>query len=72
MDPMVIEVNDIPDLLPPEQTVDQLKIHFLRRSNHGGDVLLVIYPTSAVGRAYVIFESNDGMGCVCVLCTIVY
>ncbi|XP_062845299.1 RNA-binding protein 43 [Trichomycterus rosablanca] len=62
MDPMVIEVNGIPDIPPHNQMVDQLKIHFMKRSNNGGDVLMVIYPTSTSGQAYVIFESDEVPG----------
>ncbi|KAL7829263.1 hypothetical protein AOLI_G00301480 [Acnodon oligacanthus] len=55
---MVIEVRGVPDIDPSDRMVDQLKIHFLRRRNHGGDVLEVLYPTSTPGQAYVIFESD--------------
>lgn len=61
MDPMVIEVHGVPCIPPHDRMVDQLKIHFLKRRNSGGDVLTVIYPTSAPGQAYVIFESTEGM-----------
>ncbi|KAL7829968.1 hypothetical protein SRHO_G00310950 [Serrasalmus rhombeus] len=55
---MVIDVRGVPDIDPSDRMVDQLKIHFLRRSNNGGDVLEVLYPTSNPGQAYVIFESD--------------
>ncbi|KAL6457593.1 hypothetical protein MHYP_G00345560 [Metynnis hypsauchen] len=58
MEQMVIEVRGVPDIDPSDRMVDQLKIHFLRRSNNGGDVLEVLYPTSTPGQAYVIFESD--------------
>ncbi|XP_060721565.1 uncharacterized protein si:dkey-154b15.1 isoform X1 [Tachysurus vachellii] len=57
MEPMVIEVRGVPQVPPQDRMVDQLKIHFLKRRNSGGDVLAVIYPTSTPGQAYVIFES---------------
>ncbi|KAB5517736.1 hypothetical protein PHYPO_G00170620 [Pangasianodon hypophthalmus] len=57
MDPMVIEVHGVPCIPPHDRMVDQLKIHFLKRRNSGGDVLTVIYPTSTPGQAYVVFES---------------
>lgn len=62
MDLMVIEVHEIPHIAPDDRMVDQLKIHFLKRQNNGGDVLTVMYPTSAPGQAYVIFESAEGTG----------
>lgn len=36
--------------------IDKLTMHFLRRSNKGGDVLTVIYPTSIKGQAYVVMS----------------
>lgn len=62
MDPMVIEVHGVPCIPPHDRMTDQLKIHFLKRRNSGGDVLTVIYPTSAPGQAYVIFESAEVPG----------
>ncbi|MCJ8749543.1 hypothetical protein PDJAM_G00177480, partial [Pangasius djambal] len=57
MDPVVIEVQGVPCIPPHDRMADQLKIHFLKRRNSGGDVLTVIYPTSTPGQAYVVFES---------------
>ncbi|KAK3508582.1 hypothetical protein QTP70_034022, partial [Hemibagrus guttatus] len=57
MEPMIIEVHGVPHIPPHDRMIDQLKIHFLKRKNCGGDVLTVIYPTSTPGQAYVIFES---------------
>ncbi|XP_036421853.1 uncharacterized protein si:dkey-154b15.1 [Colossoma macropomum] len=59
---MVLEVRGVPDIDPSDRMVDQLKIHFLRRSNNGDDVLEVLYPTSTPGQAYVIFESEKVPG----------
>lgn len=58
---MVIEVHGVPSISSHDRMTDQLKIHFLKRKNSGGDVLMVIYPTSTPGQAYVIFESAEGM-----------
>ncbi|XP_076864283.1 RNA-binding protein 43 isoform X3 [Brachyhypopomus gauderio] len=62
MELMVIEVHGVPDILPHGQMTDKLKIHFQKRSNHGDDVLLVLYPTSIQRKAYVIFESAEVLG----------
>ncbi|KAF5892421.1 RNA-binding protein 43, partial [Clarias magur] len=59
MEPMVIEVHGVPAISSHDRMTDQLKIHFLKRSNCGGDVLMVIYPTSTPGQAFVIFESPE-------------
>ncbi|XP_066531106.1 uncharacterized protein si:dkey-154b15.1 [Hoplias malabaricus] len=59
MELMVIEVSGFPDV--PE-VVDQLQIHFQKRSNSGADVLKVIYPISSPGHAYVIFETEQVPG----------
>ncbi|KAM9434698.1 RNA-binding protein 43 isoform 1-T3 [Clarias gariepinus] len=59
MEPMVIEVHGVPSISSHDRMTDQLKIHFLKRKNSGGDVLMVIYPTSTPGQAYVIFESAE-------------
>lgn len=61
MELMVITVHGIPCSPPHDRMADQLKIHFLKRKNNGGDVLTVIYPTSTPGQAYVIFESAEGI-----------
>lgn len=61
MKEMVIEVNGLPDNYPENMMIDKLTMHFLRRSNKGGDVLTVIYPTSNKGQAYVVFESPEGI-----------
>ncbi|XP_043074301.1 RNA-binding protein 43 [Puntigrus tetrazona] len=56
---MVIEVNGLPDDYPDDNKMtDNLTMHFLRPSNNGGEVLIVIYPTSSKGQAYVVFESE--------------
>ncbi|XP_026144314.1 RNA-binding protein 43 [Carassius auratus] len=55
---MVIEVNGLPDDYPNNKMIDKLTMHFLRPSNNGGEVLIVIYPTSNKGQAYVVFESE--------------
>ncbi|XP_016321685.1 uncharacterized protein LOC107672831 [Sinocyclocheilus anshuiensis] len=55
---MVIEVNGLPDEYPNNKMIDKLTMHFLRPSNNGGEVLIVIYPTSNKGQAYVVFESE--------------
>nr|XP_055075730.1 uncharacterized protein si:dkey-154b15.1 isoform X1 [Misgurnus anguillicaudatus] len=52
----VIEVNGLPDSYPHGSMIDKLTMHFLRRSNKGGDVLTVIYPTSIKGQAYVVMS----------------
>ncbi|XP_048057075.1 RNA-binding protein 43 [Megalobrama amblycephala] len=62
MKEMVIEVNGLPDNYPENMMIDKLTMHFLRRSNKGGDVLTVIYPTSNKGQAYVVFESPEVPG----------
>ncbi|XP_067282069.1 RNA-binding protein 43 [Pseudorasbora parva] len=62
MKEMVIEVNGLPDNYPKNTMIDKLTMHFLRRSNKGGDVLIVIYPTSNKGQAYVVFESAEVPG----------
>ncbi|CAM4634099.1 unnamed protein product [Leuciscus chuanchicus] len=62
MNEMVIEVNGLPDNYPENLMIDKLTMHFLRRSNKGGDVLTVIYPTSNKGQAYVVFESAEVPG----------
>ncbi|ROK35667.1 RNA-binding protein 43 [Anabarilius grahami] len=62
MKEMVIEVNGLPDNYPQNMIIDKLTMHFLRRSNKGGDVLTVIYPTSNKGQAYVVFESAEVPG----------
>ncbi|KAI5621706.1 hypothetical protein C0J50_18763 [Silurus asotus] len=56
MEPLVIEVLGVPH---HDRMADQLKIHFLKRRNNGGDVSTVIYPTSTPGQAYVVFESPE-------------
>lgn len=61
MELLVIEVLGVPQVPPHDRMVDQLKIHFLKQRNSGGDVLMVIYPTSTPGQAYVIFESAKGL-----------
>ncbi|XP_059412731.1 uncharacterized protein si:dkey-154b15.1 [Carassius carassius] len=55
---MVIEVNGLPDDYPNNKMIDTLTMHFVRPSNNGGEVLIVIYPTSNKGQAYVVFESE--------------
>ncbi|KAF4100178.1 uncharacterized protein si:dkey-154b15.1 isoform X2 [Onychostoma macrolepis] len=55
---VVIEVNGLPDDYPNNKMIDKLTMHFLRPSNNGGEVLIVIYPTSNKGQAYVVFESE--------------
>ncbi|XP_051992673.1 uncharacterized protein LOC127651017 [Xyrauchen texanus] len=60
-DGMVIEVIGLPDI-DPKSMIDRLTVHFLRRSNKGGDVLTVIYPTSTKDQAYVVFESAEVPG----------
>ncbi|XP_051520648.1 uncharacterized protein LOC127421561 [Myxocyprinus asiaticus] len=60
-DGMVIEVIGLPDI-DPNSMIDRLTVHFLRRSNKGGDVLTVIYPTSTKYQAYVVFESAEVPG----------
>ncbi|XP_056110236.1 uncharacterized protein si:dkey-154b15.1 [Rhinichthys klamathensis goyatoka] len=62
MNEMVIEVNGLPDNYPENMMIDKLTMHFLRRSNKGGDVLTVVYPTSNKGQAYVVFESAEVPG----------
>ncbi|XP_077052600.1 RNA-binding protein 43 [Siphateles boraxobius] len=62
MNEMVIEVNGLPDNYPANMMIDKLTMHFLRRSNKGGDVLTVIYPTYNKGQAYVVFESAEVPG----------
>ncbi|XP_016113262.1 uncharacterized protein [Sinocyclocheilus grahami] len=42
--------------------IDKLTMHFLRPSNNGGEVLIVIYPTSNKGQAYVVFEEEEVPG----------
>ncbi|XP_051527824.1 uncharacterized protein LOC127425663 isoform X2 [Myxocyprinus asiaticus] len=59
---MVIEVSGLPDIEPNNSMIDRITMHFLRRSNKGGDVLTVIYPTSTEGQAYVVFESAEVPG----------
>ncbi|KTF71152.1 hypothetical protein cypCar_00048787 [Cyprinus carpio] len=55
---MVIEVNELPDDYPNNKMIDKLTMHFLRPRNNGGEVLIVIYPTSNKGQAYVVFDSE--------------
>lgn len=64
MNEMVIEVNGLPDNYPENMIIDKLTMHFLRRSNKGGEVLTVIYPTSNKGQAYVVFESAEGIALI--------
>ncbi|KAL2080471.1 hypothetical protein ACEWY4_024264 [Coilia grayii] len=59
MEGITIEVCGVPDLLPADRTVDKLTIHFLRPRNGGGEVVRVIYPTSAKGQAFVVFELKE-------------
>ncbi|KAL0165610.1 hypothetical protein M9458_037454, partial [Cirrhinus mrigala] len=56
---MVIEVNGLLDIYPTDKMIDKLTMHFLKPSNYGGEVLIVIYPTSKKGQAYVVFESEE-------------
>ncbi len=69
---MVIEVNGLPDDYPNNEMIDKLTMHFLRPSNNGGEVLIVIYPTSNKGQAYVVFESEGMILCIDVLFLYVY
>ncbi|TSK28292.1 RNA-binding protein 43 [Bagarius yarrelli] len=62
MELSVIEVLGVPQVSPHDRMADQLKMHFLKRRNCGGDVLLVIYPTSTPGQAYVVFETDKVPG----------
>ncbi len=71
MKEMVIEVNGLPDY-PNNEMIDKLTMHFLRPSNNGGEVLVVIYPTSNKGQAYVVFESEGMILCSDVLFLYVY
>lgn len=64
---MVIEVNELPDDYPNNKMIDKLTMHFLRPRNNGGEVLIVIYPTSNKGQAYVVFEKEEGMILCCSL-----
>ncbi|KAK2887217.1 hypothetical protein Q8A67_015445 [Cirrhinus molitorella] len=57
---MVIEVDGLPDNY--SKMIDKLTMHFLRPSNYGGEVLIVIYPTSKTGQAYVVFEEEEVPG----------
>ncbi|XP_073677682.1 RNA-binding protein 43 [Garra rufa] len=59
---LVIEVNWLPDGYPSNKMIDKLTMHFLRPSNYGGEVLIVIYPTSEKGQAYVVFEKEEVPG----------
>ncbi|XP_062385095.1 uncharacterized protein si:dkey-154b15.1 [Sardina pilchardus] len=59
MEGTTIEVCGVPDILPPDRTVDKLTIHFLRPKHGGGEVLKVIYPTSTKGQAFVVFELSE-------------
>ncbi|XP_052388325.1 uncharacterized protein LOC127934839 [Carassius gibelio] len=62
MKEMVIEVNGLPDNYSSKEMIDKLTMHFLRPSNKGGEVLIVIYPTSNKGQAYVVFEEEEVPG----------
>ncbi|XP_059365919.1 uncharacterized protein LOC132104458 [Carassius carassius] len=62
MKEMVIEVNGLPDNYSSNEMIDKLTMHFLRPSNKGGEVLIVIYPTSNKGQAYVVFEEEEVPG----------
>ncbi|XP_016398161.1 uncharacterized protein LOC107731558 [Sinocyclocheilus rhinocerous] len=62
MKEMVIEVNGLPDNYSGNKMIDKLTMHFLRPSNNGGEVLIVIYPTSNKGQAYVVFEEEEVPG----------
>ncbi|KAG9279578.1 hypothetical protein AMEX_G5113 [Astyanax mexicanus] len=61
MELMVIKVCGIPDVQNGNQMLDQLKIHFQRRSNNGADVLTVL-PAPASDQAYVVFETKEVPG----------
>ncbi|XP_072531711.1 RNA-binding protein 43 [Salminus brasiliensis] len=61
MNPAVIKVSGIPAIDLDDRMLDQLKIHFQRRSNSGADVLTVL-PTSTPDQAYVVFESDNVPG----------
>ncbi len=63
---MVIDVHGLPDDCPNNTMIDKLTMHFLRPINNGGEVLIVIYPTSNKGQAYVVFDS-EGILCKYVL-----
>ncbi|KAH0621387.1 hypothetical protein JD844_022626 [Phrynosoma platyrhinos] len=54
-----IVVYGVPDgLLDDDIMVDILIIHFQKGKNKGGDVEVIVYPTSSQGVAYVTFEDE--------------
>ncbi|NWI08493.1 RBM43 protein, partial [Crypturellus soui] len=55
-----VAVSGVPDgLLDEDVMADILQIHFQMSRNNGGDVELVVYPTTEKGVAYVTFEDPE-------------
>ncbi|XP_062913401.1 RNA-binding protein 43-like isoform X1 [Mobula hypostoma] len=57
--PKKIQVLNVPTIFPEQKTVNKLTMHFQKRTNGGGEVLDVKYPTSVEGCAFVMFVKEE-------------